>query len=348
MNDDFYINSENYFGTKTVSLAAFDLPCSSFLGPVSRTALERYSKDECDRIEKIEAFGNSILNASADEIQSLRQYESESYYASRNYANLMRRYPVSINTEMIGDIYTEVFTPNEGVSSCNQERVLINLHGGSFIVGARSQSHLESIPIAAVGKFKVISVDYRMGPEHQFPAASNDVIDVYKALLQVYKPENIGIYGCSAGALLTAQSIAFMQKKELSLPGAIGMLCGGANYWFDGDSGSFIQGFPGYEIEDVTLNAYLKTVDVESPLVFPGKSAEVLARFPPSLLISSSRDCALSSVVHTHSQLIKCGVQANLHVWEGLLHAYLYNADLPESHESYDVIVNFFDKYLGQ
>jgi monoterpene epsilon-lactone hydrolase len=70
-------------------------------------------------------------------------------------------------------------------------------------------------PIASIGKIKVISVDYRQAPEYAFPSASEDVATVYRELLKTYKPTNIGIYGCSAGGLLTAETIAWFQKEKL-------------------------------------------------------------------------------------------------------------------------------------
>ena len=93
------------------------------------------------------------------------------------------------------------------------------------------------MPIAFVGKFRVISIDYREAPEYSFPAASEDVAKVYAELLKTYKPTNIGIYGCSAGGPLTAESIAWFQKLKLPLPGAVGMFCEGAAFWTEGDSG---------------------------------------------------------------------------------------------------------------
>src|SRR6185312_14600393 len=99
----------------------------------------------------------------------------------------------------------------------------------------------ESIPIASIGKIKVISIDYRMAPEYTFPAASDDVVAVYRQLLKTYKPKNMGLYGCSAGGLLTAESISRFQKESLPLPAAIGMFCSGASYYQDGVSSSIIR-----------------------------------------------------------------------------------------------------------
>ena len=218
IGEENYTDSKYYYGTRTLHLEAFELPFSDFIGKESRDALQRSSADDCRRIRKLEQAGVSYLTAPLKDIPKFRDIEAEYRCTSRTYLNLTKRYSVSKTVETIGGVYVEIFVPDEGISPCNQERVLINLHGGGFVEGGRGQSHLESIPIAHVGKIKVVSIDYRMGPEHHFPAASNDVLAVYQELLRDYKPENIGIYGCSAGALLSAQSVALIQQTDLPLP----------------------------------------------------------------------------------------------------------------------------------
>jgi epsilon-lactone hydrolase len=238
----------------------------------------------------------------------------------------------------------ESFTPTEGTRAHNRARVLINLHGGSYIIGGRWGGQVESIPIAAVGGIRVGSVDYRMAPEHRFPAASQDAAKVYRALLREYRAENIGIYGCSAGGLLTAQLVAWLQKEGLPRPGAIGMFCRGALRYERGDSNYFMTdaGRPaGGRV------SYHSPADRNDPLAFPGIDARVMAQFPPTLLITGTRDQAMSSVVSTHAQLVRLGVYADLHVWEGLGHAFFFDPDLPESREVYGVVARFFDKRLG-
>src|SRR3546814_15853553 len=92
----------------------------------------------------------------------------------------------------------------------------------------------------AIGRIQGISVYYRQGPDFTFPAASEDVAAVYRELIKQYDPRNIGIYGCSAGGLLTAQSVAWLIDKKLPLPGAIAMLCEGGAYWTEGDSSRMV------------------------------------------------------------------------------------------------------------
>jgi epsilon-lactone hydrolase len=82
--------------------------------------------------------------------------------------------------QRIGGVHTEVFTPAGGISPSNAMRVLINLHGGGFGANARTKSHLESVPIASIGRIKVISIDYRQAPEFALPSASEDVAAVYR------------------------------------------------------------------------------------------------------------------------------------------------------------------------
>ena len=157
-------------------------------------------------------------------IEATRSFYDE--FNSNLVSRMRKRFPVMIKSEVIGGVVTDVVTPAQGISPENQTRVLINLHGGAFMWGAHSGGLVESIPIAVIGKIKIISIDYREAPEYHFPAASEDVAAVYGVLLKTYKPSHIGIYGCSAGGILTGESVAAFGAKGLPNPGAIGTFCG--------------------------------------------------------------------------------------------------------------------------
>ena len=239
-----------------------------------------------------------------------------------------------------------------GIGCCS------NVHGGGFISGARTAALIESIPIASLEKIKVITIDYRMGPEYKFPAASEDVAAVYKEVLKEYQPQHIGLYGCSAGGMLTAMSIAWFQKNHLPNPSAVGVLCASIGDIGGGDA-SFITGplngmtMPPGGSRDAdgpprNVLAYLSNVDPKDPLAYPINSPELVAKFPPTLLVTSTRAMEYSSAVNSHNALVRAGVDTELHVWDGLPHAFWYNSDLPESREVYDVIARFFDRHFGK
>lgn len=328
----------------TVHVRGYALPESSFLSERTRAALKAARERANEKGAGVKTCP-PMDKADRAEIPAIRKCEADTLYESSAYKELRRKYPVTLTPQTIGGVYTEVFTPMDGISTKNRKRVLINVHGGGFQVGARTLSHVESIPIASLGKIKIVSIDYRQAPEYAFPSASEDVAAVYRELLKTYAPENIGIYGCSAGALLTAQAVAWFQKEQLPRPGAVAMLCEGAGYWTEGDSAYFITNLSADTIEK---NPYFKNIAPDDPLAFPVRSPQVMAKFPPSLLITGLRDFAASSVVQTHSLLVAQRVEADLHIWEGLGHAFHFDPALPESQEVYTVMIKFFDKHLGQ
>lgn len=320
-------------------LAPLTVPPSSFMSPQARAAFIRLQTGESHAppingdIGAVRAFYDRYNRALAARARSL--------------------YPVEITKETMNGVRTEVIIPAGGVAATNRYRVLINLHGGAFLWGEGSGGEVESIPIASIGRIEVVTVAYREGPEYRFPAASEDVAAVYRALLRSYPPRNIGIYGCSAGGILTAQSVAWLEKVRLPMPGAVGTFCGSASP-FGGDSsyvGFALTGqppLPGARTGGLGFSPYFSTASLASPLVFPTESRRILARFPPTLLIAGSRDFSVSSLFHTQEELSDMGVDAELHVWDGMWHAFFMDPDLPESKQAYRVIVSFFAHHLGQ
>lgn len=267
---------------------------------------------------------------------------------------LRTTFPVKIKPAIVGGVQTDVIDPVAGPAKRNERRILINLHGGGFEVGARLSGQMESIPIASLGSIRVVTVDYREGPENHFPAASEDVAAVYRALLKTYPPRNIGLYGCSAGGVLVAESLAWFQAHGLPRPGAVGMFGAGALIDGGGDShyiGPFLMGWP-MTAED-EKNPYFDVPQsiLKGPLVSPAHFPAVLKGFPPSLLITGTRDSALSAVAYTQAQLVKVGVPAELHVWEGVPHCGfaqpVVDPNAPETREAWSVITQFFDQHLG-
>jgi len=186
-----------------------------------------------------------------------------------------------------------------------------------------------------------------MEPENSFPAASIDITAVYKELLQEYDASNIGLYGCSAGGRIVGQTIAWILEHELPPPGAIAILCS-APTSLGGNSNIITAALEGRDpLVRRFDEGYFKGVQAGNPLAFPGDSNEMLSRFPPVLLITSTRDYSLSPMVKMHSRLVRVGVSADLHIFEGLRHAEFLNMYIPESRQAAWVVSKFFDKHLS-
>jgi monoterpene epsilon-lactone hydrolase len=321
----------------SMALPAFTVPYSAYASPESRT-----------RFAQVLVEGRQAPGLSGDIEASRRFYDKIN---SSRVERMKKIYPVRISTQTIDGVSADVAEPASGISPANVQRVLINLHGGAFLWGAHSGALVEAIPVASLGRIKVISIDYRQGPEHVFPAGSDDVETVYRALLKHYKAENIGIYGCSAGGVLTAEAVARLIKDGVEVPGAIGTFCGSIAP-MSGDSsyvGPLLSGDPA-PVAPMKLTdlPYFKGASASDPMVFPANSPAILAKFPPTLLITGTRDFSMSSLIQSQRLLSAAGVEADLHIWDGMLHSFFSDPELPESKEAYAVMVRFFERHLGQ
>lgn len=267
-----------------------------------------------------------------------------------------RYFDVTTVKSELGGVPVYISTPAKGVAPRNRDKAIINLHGGSFVFGADEMAREGAAPIAGLGGFEVVSVDYALAPEHQFPAASNDVEKVYRALLERYKPASIGIMGCSTGALLAAEAVVQFERQGLPRPGGIGLFGEGA-LAKAGDSYYVAPILGGFSPRPLTSaiplesDWYFPPGSERIPAAFPAEHPEMLKRFPPTLLISGTRDSGLSQVVTTHARLVDAEAEAELHVWDGVTHC-AYTAtdadpEVPEMRQTWDVIVKFFERRLS-
>ena len=349
-----------------VKVPAFDLPESAYLSEASRSAMKYFRDVYLPEFRTFAKDCGDLFETNGDlaKAREIRDCVSQNYFETSIYRDTLEKHPVDISAEDIAGVYTEIFVPQDGVSEQNKDRILISIHGGGFVAGARSFSHTEAMQVADLGRIKVISPDYRQAPEYRHPSAVDDAYAVYKETLIEYAPGNIGIYGCSSGAMLTAQLLARILQEGLPLPAAAGLFCAGIPFTMDdvpgafkmsnGESAYFVSAQYGNprsadELIDTEVSRYFEGVPANDPVVAPGDFDDVMSKFPPTLLISGTRDFALSGVLASHQRLTKLGVDADLHIWEGLGHAtFAYNPRLPETDEVHQVIVKFFEKHLGR
>lgn len=257
-------------------------------------------------------------------------------------------YPVSVEERMIGGVRCDVITPL-AIPAEKRNRVLVNVHGGGF--NSDSGSLVEGVPIANLTQTTVVSVYYRLAPEHPFPAAVDDTVAVYKDLLKTYAAQNMGLFGTSAGAILTAEVAVRLRRDGLPLPAALGVFSGTGDLSQAGDSEALytVSGLCG-PLEPPSkgplLSPYVGSTSPKDPVLSPLYAD--LRGFPPTLFVTSTRDLLLSGTTILHRAFLRAGVDGQLVVFEALPHAFWYDYHLPETKEALDIMARFFDQKLGR
>jgi acetyl esterase/lipase len=278
-------------------------------------------------------------------VEALRLHYDAINAARFEIAN--HRYPTEISTIEIEGVEVHRVAPWSGG---DETAILICLHGGAFLWGAGAGAVLEAVPVAATIGMTVLAVEYRLAPEHRFPCAVDDVLAVLRHVRRAEPGRKIGIYGCSAGAILTAQVVARLIEAGEPLPDAIAMLHA-TGLELGGDSVALaaqLNGAPqATDVQCLHDLPYFEGTDAHDPLVFPGEHPDMLRSFPPSLLVSGTRDFAASAVSVMHRRLLAAGRPAELVMFDGMWHAHHMDVDLPESEEVYRLLRDFFGRHLA-
>jgi epsilon-lactone hydrolase len=270
-------------------------------------------------------------------------------WRAQDSAEALKLFPVNVQEKMIAGVRTDIITPID-LPEANRACVLINLHGGGF--NSDSGSLIEGVPIANLAKMKVVSVYYRLAPENPFPAAVDDVVAVYRELLKDHKPQNIGIFGTSAGGILTAEVTVKLKQSGLPLPAALGLFSILADYSRPADSQNFftLNGLPGIisptAASKLLPNEYAPSTDPRDPVLSPMYAD--LHGMPPTLLVTSTRDLLLSNTTLFHRALLRAGDDAQLIVFEAMPHAFWYHFQLPETREALNLMAKFFSEKVAR
>ena len=241
-------------------------------------------------------------------------------------------------------------TPKE-IGERFKDRWFVHLHGGAFVLNGGEGCLTEALWVADACQARVLSIDYRRPPVHPFPAAIEDAVAVWKAVIKKQDASATALFGTSAGGNLTLATTLKLKQLGLPLPGALFAGTPATDLEKIGDTWYTLQGLDPLGRYDGFLRAcfeaYVPSKDFSDPLMSPARGD--VRGFPPTILISGTRDLLLSDTVRMHRALRKADVEADLHVYEGQSHAdYISGApvDAPESQDAQKEIFQFFDKHL--
>lgn len=269
----------------------------------------------------------------------------------RNLPALTERLKVKVEKTTIDGVRAYVVTPQE-VAPQNTNRVLIHMHGGCYVLNGGDAGLPEAMLMASFGRAKVISVDYRMPPEAYFPAALDDGMTVWKAMLKDTPARNIGIFGTSAGGALALEMVLKAKMDGVPMPGAIAPGTPMSDTTKVGDTFYTMEKIDNVLVSrdgfcDAGAKVYANGRDLKDPLLSPVYGN--MDGFPPTILTSGTRDLLLSNTVRVHRKLRQAGIEAALQVFEGQSHAhYLRDDTAPETREVFEEIALFFDRHMGK
>lgn len=256
---------------------------------------------------------------------------------------------VDVTPIQLGNVSAFEVVPRE-MGSGNSGRALLHFHGGARVLLPGLAGTREAIVMAGFCGIRVLTVDYRMPPDHPFPAALDDAVLAYRALLQTTPPNQIGFLGYSAGGSLCFTTLLRTKAEGLPMPGAIVAGTPTVDLTGEGDTlqtNAFVDNV--LETADAfirgSIELYAAGRDPADPLISPIYGD--VTGFPPALLTSGTRDLYLSHTVRMHRKLRAAGIEAVLQVWEGQSHGqYMASTAAPETREYHDEVSAFLDRHL--
>ena len=230
-----------------------------------------------------------------------------------------------------------------------QRRVIMYLHGGGFKMGSPISHHDYMAHLSQACDATVFAVDYRLVPEHRFPAALEDCIASYKWLLDSgVAAENISIAGDSAGGCLVASMLLSLRDSNVPLPASGVMLSALTDLTVSGesyDTRSDADPIHQRVLIQALAKSYLqKEQDPKDPLVSPFFAD--LAGLPPLLLQVGDRETGLSDTVDFAAKAKAAGVETELSVWPEMIHFFQqFTQELTESAEATAEIATFVKRH---
>jgi acetyl esterase/lipase len=251
--------------------------------------------------------------------------------------------PATIEVREIAGVHVNVVTP-EGVDVGDDAVIHLDIHGGALIAGGGEACRLMNTSAAARAGLFTWGVDYRMPPDHPYPAPLDDCVAVYRALLDVRPPEKIVVGGGSAGGNLVAAMLLRAKDEGLPMPAALLLFTPEIDLTESGDSFDTNAGVDYVLVERLTdsIALYAGDHDLTDPYLSPIFGD--VTGFPPTFVQAGTRDLFLSNAVRIHRKLRHAGVEAELHVWEAMPHGGFFGA--PEDAEMAAELRRFLAKHL--
>lgn len=243
---------------------------------------------------------------------------------------MITAFGVKIARDEINGLYAEWLTPKDRMDG----KLLLYLHGGAYVVGGCDMYRQMVSHMARAGRIQALLPEYRLSPEHKYPAAINDAVGIYRALLQQgIKPESIVFAGDSAGGGLAVATLLALRDAGDPLPAAAVLLSPFLDVSGSGESmQSRAMQDPWFHAEDVSTIAdyYCAAEQRREPLVSP-VFADV-GGLPPLYIQVGDDEILLSDSERIAQKIKVAGGEVELEVWPEMWHVFqMFIGKMPES-----------------
>ena len=228
-----------------------------------------------------------------------------------------------------------------------EDKVLLYLHGGGFVFGVTT-IHLEMLAyLAKQMGMRALMVDYRLAPQHPFPAALDDCVSAYQWLLkQGYPAENLVIAGDSAGGNLTLTTVMKLRDNGDPLPSAAACLSPVVD--LSNKEEKFSKEYDPLLHPRATKffnKAYLAGGDPTNPLVSP--ACGDWQGLPPLLIHAGEDEVLRHDAIQAEKLAKDAGVDVTLEIYPRMWHVWQLNMELPQAKQSLDDIAAFLSSHIG-
>ena len=263
---------------------------------------------------------------------------------------------LGVGVELPEDIEHENININ-GVSALwckipesESDKILLFFHGGAYIAGSAKISEYHSVYIARVSHAQLLSVNYRLAPEHPYPAALDDAVEAYRWLVEEkeFSPKKIVISGVSAGGGLTIAMLLKLRELGIELPVAAVCISPWADLAFTGEtfrSRANLDPFLTPDGLEFDANLYIGDDNAKNPFISPVYAD--LQGLPPLYINAGTAEILYDDAIRLAEAATRAGVDVTLDIWEDMIHGFPVFAKVaPESREAIEKIGEFIRKHL--
>lgn len=267
---------------------------------------------------------------------------------------LLKTYKLSTEEREIGGVRTVIISPSE---NRHPGKILIHAHGGAFYGNTPETTFDRTAPLANHMGIDIASVDYKLmpAPDWDILDQRDQVIAVFDALTGEggsYKPEDVGIYGCSAGGGLVAMATNAMSHRGGALPGAAVMQSPQTDFSFNSDSTWTLRYDDPRTNVDHLIDSVWPMLGITEEKAQDPRYSTVYDNFegrdfPPTMVQTGSKEIQMSDGIRMYGVLRSAGHEAILDVHDAMQHCFHGHSETPESAEAVRRVAEFLEEHLG-